>query len=142
MFFGFPLYFTELAQARALAHKVMGDLGEPYAIAESWSWSGLPGLLSVQPSLCRGLVRIHYLLARASASRLAFYDGTGKLVRTILSGTQGPGRFSCLWVGCDNQGQLVPAGLYFFQLSVGDQGPGAAFSAPAGHETLEILVLR
>lgn len=51
---------------------------------------------------------------------LCIYDVSGRLVRTILDGTQEAGRRSAVWEGLNDSGVKVAAGVYFYRLT----GPG------------------
>jgi flagellar hook assembly protein FlgD len=53
--------------------------------------------------------------------RLAVFDVTGALVRTLYDGHLGPGRHSFAWDGRNDRGQRVGSGVYFYRLA-GDGG--------------------
>jgi hypothetical protein len=52
--------------------------------------------------------------------RLAIYDLRGRVVRTLISGALGRGRYPAAWDGTDERGRPVPSGVYFVRLDVGD----------------------
>ena len=56
-------------------------------------------------------------LKYADHARLALYDPQGRLVRTILDGTVGPGRHIYYWDGRDDAGRDTAAGTYFYRLT-------------------------
>jgi len=47
---------------------------------------------------------------------LQVYDIRGRVVRTLLSGEQAPGRYSIQWNGRDERGVSVSSGVYFYRL--------------------------
>ena len=59
---------------------------------------------------------IRFSLDRAGPVRLTIYDGTGRVVRTLLSGPAGAGGNSIVWDGRDNDGRDAASGVYFYRL--------------------------
>lgn len=53
--------------------------------------------------------------------KLEIYDICGKKVKTLLSKKQTPGFKSLVWDGKDEDKNLLPSGVYFYRLKVGDQ---------------------
>jgi hypothetical protein len=67
---------------------------------------------------------IHYDLPQAEAVHLGVYDVSGRLVRTLVQGARVPaGKQTAAWNGRDDNGRVVPRGVYFYRLTAG------AFSA-------------
>jgi beta-glucanase (GH16 family) len=67
---------------------------------------------------------IHYDLPQAEAVYLGVYDVSGRLVRTLVQGARVPaGKQTAAWNGRDDNGHVVPRGVYFYRLTAG------AFSA-------------
>jgi hypothetical protein len=52
---------------------------------------------------------------------IGVYDLAGRLVRTLSSGVQSPGRHAIEWDGRDEQGSRVNKGMYFIHVRIGDQ---------------------
>ncbi|MCK4774875.1 MAG: choice-of-anchor B family protein, partial [Candidatus Krumholzibacteria bacterium] len=48
---------------------------------------------------------------------LLIYDVSGRLVRTMVNGTQTPGRKTVTWDGRSNRGQMVATGVYFYRMT-------------------------
>jgi flagellar hook assembly protein FlgD len=48
---------------------------------------------------------------------LAVYDISGRLVRTLESGSLAAGQYSRVWDGRDASGRSVSSGTYFYRLS-------------------------
>jgi len=63
---------------------------------------------------------ISYELAAGGQVKIAVYNVTGQLIRTLLDEYQMTGRYNIGWDGKDQTGRKVAAGLYFCQL----QAPG------------------
>ncbi|TET21700.1 MAG: T9SS type A sorting domain-containing protein, partial [Candidatus Stahlbacteria bacterium] len=63
---------------------------------------------------------ITYTLSSSSSISLKIYDVTGKLVRTLVSGSQGAGTHTACWDARNDSNQQVPAGLYFILLETAD----------------------
>ncbi len=51
--------------------------------------------------------------------RMAVYNLRGELVKTLLAGVRGPGRYTVTWDGTDDAGRPVSAGVYLYRLQVG-----------------------
>jgi hypothetical protein len=52
-------------------------------------------------------------------ARLALYDISGRLVRTLAEGTFEAGRYHRAWDGTDEAGQRVATGIYFVRFDAG-----------------------
>ncbi|MCH7760676.1 T9SS type A sorting domain-containing protein [candidate division TA06 bacterium] len=73
---------------------------------------------------------IHYILPAVSSQqsainnptrvRLAIYDITGRVVRTLVDGVQEVGSYTVEWNGKNSREQEVPNGIYFYRLQMGD----------------------
>lgn len=83
---------------------------------------GIPSkyYLSNFPNPFNPTTTIHYTLPEDSQVSIVIHDLLGKKVAQILSSTQPSGTHSIKWNGTDQQGNLVPAGIYFYQLQAGD----------------------
>lgn len=78
--------------------------------------------LTASPNPFTGSVRILFTLDRKTKAEISIYDVTGRLVRSISSGTLYPTQHSFEWDGRDQSGVAVPAGVYFCRLRAGDRG--------------------
>lgn len=54
-------------------------------------------------------------------ARLAVYDVTGRLIRTLISGKLEPGRYSIAWDGKGENARDAMCGVYFCRLNVGSK---------------------
>jgi len=73
---------------------------------------------AVRPSVVRDRAHVSYTVSRAGRVELGVYDVTGKLVRTLVSGTVAPGAQTATWDRTDDGGRLVANGTYFYRLTV------------------------
>ena len=64
---------------------------------------------------------LRFSLGEQASVTLEIYDGSGRLVREILSGSTLPaGEHSRRWDGRDRQGRPAPSGVYLVRLRAGD----------------------
>ncbi|NQV15832.1 T9SS type A sorting domain-containing protein [bacterium] len=63
---------------------------------------------------------IMYNLPERSNVTLSVFDITGRNIRTIVSESKPAGHYESQWNGTDDEGQQVPAGMYFARLEAGD----------------------
>lgn len=74
------------------------------------------------PNPANPIVKLLYIIPRNAGSQnvsLKIYDVSGRLVRTLVSGTQAPGPYPVVWDGRDDAGRGVGSGNYFARLNVG-----------------------
>ena len=65
--------------------------------------------------------RIAYSLLKLTDSaplEVGIYDIGGRHIRELYMATQASGRYTLVWDGLDDQGALVPPGLYIYRISV------------------------
>jgi hypothetical protein len=62
---------------------------------------------------------INFTLSAKENVTLAIYDVSGRLVKTLVSGTRDLGTHSVTWDGRDNTGTTVGSGVYFYRLDAG-----------------------
>ena len=55
---------------------------------------------------------------KAGPAQLAVFDVQGRLVRTLLDGTAGPGMVTCTWQGHTDAGREAASGVYFCRLRI------------------------
>lgn len=63
---------------------------------------------------------IKYSVPEISKVKLSIYDVSGKEVNTIVNTVQLPGEYSILWRGKDARGNNVSSGVYFYNLTAGN----------------------
>lgn len=100
-------------------------------LSGNW-WAPLDEVTTVDPELTAGIqvflphpnplnpqTEISFSLARATALKLRIFDSRGRLVRSLLEGSFGPGRMAVEWDGRDDQGRALAAGVYLVRLAHG-----------------------
>jgi hypothetical protein len=74
--------------------------------------------LTVWPNPAFGRANVSYDVPLATDVSLTVFDASGRLVRTLESGTRKPGRHTATWDGTDTRGRRVANGVYFYRLDV------------------------
>jgi hypothetical protein len=73
-------------------------------------------LLQNRPNPALGFTEIGFALPDQGHVDLRLYDLTGRSVRTLASGSYGPGEHSVRFDGRDDRGLRLPPGIYFYRL--------------------------
>ncbi len=76
--------------------------------------------LRVFPNPSFGNAMIKYGLPERADIRLGLYDISGRLVKTIYSGTAEKGYHTVRWNGKNKYGKKVASGIYFYKLEAGN----------------------
>jgi hypothetical protein len=76
------------------------------------------GLAQNSPNPFKAFTVIEFGVSGHAWVRLAIYDAAGHLVRTVSAGYRETGYYRECWDGRDADGRTVPAGLYFYSLTV------------------------
>ena len=71
------------------------------------------------PNPFAGSAQLALSLPAAGHTRLRLYDGSGRLVRTLINGTLDAGSRLHGWDGLDDHGRRTPPGLYIASLEAG-----------------------
>jgi hypothetical protein len=71
------------------------------------------------PNPFNPVTRIAYELPLQVEVTLTVFDVDGRLVKTLVSGTKGPGAFTATWEGKNDDGDSVASGVYFYHLRAG-----------------------
>lgn len=59
--------------------------------------------------------------ARGASVLLAVHDAAGRVVRTLVSGEARAGHHIVTWNGANESGDPVPAGAYYYRLTIGEE---------------------
>ncbi len=78
-----------------------------------------PVRCDVAPNPCRVQARIGYAVGSPAHVTLGIYDRAGTLVRTVFDGTTDRGKHVAVWDLKSDRGIRVPAGTYFYRLTLG-----------------------
>ncbi|MBD3337016.1 MAG: T9SS type A sorting domain-containing protein [Candidatus Eisenbacteria bacterium] len=100
---------------------------EPGAGHEATEGSRLQGNA---PNPTENRTAIRFSLQREGHMRLRIYDAGGRVVRTLMDGVRAAGQHETAWDGHNDNGEQVPAGTYFYQLST-----------DSGSETKRLVIL-
>jgi len=83
--------------------------------------AGLPfALEAITPNPFVGSTTISFAVPATVNVSLKVYDITGKLVTTLVSGNQTPGRHAVTWNGTDDLGRSVAQGIYLVRMDAKD----------------------
>jgi hypothetical protein len=74
-------------------------------------------LLPARPNPSSGATVIAYEIPKAGQVNLDVYDICGRRVKTLQNSYQPSGSYALTWKGDDQNGRLLPAGVYFYRLS-------------------------
>ncbi|OGG55213.1 MAG: hypothetical protein A3F84_08320 [Candidatus Handelsmanbacteria bacterium RIFCSPLOWO2_12_FULL_64_10] len=100
--------------AKPVALARVGEAGEDApAVPEAF------GLDPNYPNPFNPATTIRYTLPEAAGVTLVVYNILGQQVRTLVSGSQGPGYHAVVWDGRDEVGRQVASGLYLYRLQAG-----------------------
>ena len=93
-------------------------IGDPTG-AEAPSFHRSDGKVSLFafPSPFNPTTRINYQLFDRSAVKLAVYDVSGRLVRTLIDEVKPAGSYHVTWNGLDDTGEKIASGVYFAVLT-------------------------
>ncbi len=87
------------------------------AIGET-SFAGIPAPeMNLNPNPFHEQLSIGFTLAEASNVRVDIYSINGRIVRTIIPGSMGPGSHSMTWDGTSDSGELLGRGVYFVRMT-------------------------
>jgi hypothetical protein len=73
------------------------------------------------PNPARHQVRVGYDLPKAAVVRLTVHDIAGRMVRVLLDREHDDGTHTLQWNLSNEQGDTLPAGVYFFRLAADDE---------------------
>jgi hypothetical protein len=91
-------------------------------IAKPTAWM----LERVAPNPAAGTPDVRFAVPERSAVRLAVFDISGALVRTLANATMEPGVYTSTWDRRNQQGRPVAAGVYYLRL----EAPGVSQNQP------------
>lgn len=116
--------------------RIPGDGWDIWAKICNWQRTGIRDELALNPVVnsftlsqnypnpfnSATLIRYHLPAAsnRPATVNLKIYNTLGQEVRTLVDKRQGPGNYEVVWDGRDRWGNLLPSGIYFYLLKVGD----------------------
>ena len=72
---------------------------------------------SCYPNPFNPIVSINYNLDVKSEINVKVYNILGQEIKTLYTGSKNPGNYTLNWDGTNNEGNLMPSGSYFIELS-------------------------
>ena len=72
---------------------------------------------SCYPNPFNPIVSINYNLDVKSDINVKVYNILGQEIKTLYTGSKNPGNYTLNWDGTNNEGNLMPSGSYFIELS-------------------------
>jgi flagellar hook assembly protein FlgD len=78
-------------------------------------------VVSSAPNPFRGATTIRFALARDEKARLRIFDLSGRQVRELVLRATEPGMQAVSWDGRDVKGHPLGSGVYFYQITAGEQ---------------------
>lgn len=94
---------------------------ETAGVEESFNLPIFRSSITVSPNPFKAVTRVEWLGAGEEPISLEIYDASGRLVRTLAKiQTIEPKAYTTVWDGRDSNGKLLPSGVYFCKLKVGN----------------------
>ncbi len=84
---------------------------------------GLPSTYALYqnlPNPFNAATAIKFDLPEDTRATLSIYDMLGRKIRMLVSSELSAGTHTVIWDGCDNAGNVLPTGVYFYRLTAGD----------------------
>ena len=72
------------------------------------------------PNPFNPVTNILYDIPEVSEVNLEIYNVMGQRVRTLVQGTQEPGRYKIIWNATNDFGQALSSGMYIYRIQAGD----------------------
>jgi hypothetical protein len=122
IFFDFPLYFVQEAQACSLLHRALSDLGVyPSAVAEEES--NVPISFSLKqnyPNPFNAETVIEYSLPREGQVKITIYNLLGQKVKDLVDQKLSAGHQKISWDGKNDRGEVISSGIYFYRMEANE----------------------
>jgi hypothetical protein len=113
---GWPMFRHDLVHSACFGHVTSG-VGVAPDGPDGMAASGLR--LRSDPNPFSASTEIIYHVGLKGQVSLNLYNVEGKLVRTLADGLKPSGSYAAIWDGRNDDGIMVPPGLYLCRLSVG-----------------------
>lgn len=85
---------------------------------------------------------IEYDLPNVCLVTVEIFNTVGQRIRLVSSQVQGPGRFTSIWDGRDDQGQAMVSGVYFYQVTASAVANKESIQQIQFHETKKMLLVK
>ncbi len=77
-------------------------------------------MLEISPNPIYSSTKVKYVLEKSSSVSLNIYNASGQCVRTLVNSKKNPGVYEVNWNGKDNGNNMLPQGIYFLRMQVGN----------------------
>jgi hypothetical protein len=135
---GWGTYDGDPLMIQAPSGNLNGDIDESEFVWFPFSTTGTedrgPTSISMSPASPNPFsssTTIRLFLPRPAPVSLEIYDVAGRRVRTLISGSLGPGRHTFSWDGLNSSGNEVSQGIYFLKMISGEH-----------HRTGKVVILK
>lgn len=91
------------------------------AVADANTDNHLFSLGQNYPNPFNPTTHIAYQLNQAARVRLSIFDASGHEVARLVDQYEGVGEFNVIWNSKESNGRVVPSGMYFARLTVGNE---------------------
>lgn len=119
---GFSEFGFHVRQAKDLYERgyALPDTGAPPSPARIELFQNRPNPFTGTTTIYFTLSGIPGRIQDAKHITLFVYDVNGRFVRTLADWPKSPGLHWCYWDGQDDVGRMVPSGIYFYRLQLGE----------------------
>ncbi|MFH1277860.1 MAG: FlgD immunoglobulin-like domain containing protein [Candidatus Eisenbacteria bacterium] len=74
------------------------------------------------PNPFNPVTTLRYEVEGTAPVEIGVFDVRGRLVRTLVNETMGPGRHEAVWDGRTDSGESAPSGVYLYRIRIGSFG--------------------
>ncbi len=123
IYFDFPLYFIQEAEACSLLHRALSDLEMYPSSVEEEAGTNVPLSFSLGqnfPNPFNPETVIEYFLPRESQVQITIYNLLGQKVRDLIDQRVSAGHQKVSWDGRNDKGEAVSSGIYFYRMRAGE----------------------
>jgi hypothetical protein len=93
------------------------------SVEEQKSSHGMNGALFAYPCPFKKSSQLSFCIDKQTRTQIRVFDARGSVVRDLFDATIEPGlSYSITWDGKDNNGRIVPKGVYFYKLETDKTG--------------------
>jgi len=77
-----------------------------------------PGL-RVEPNPMKSSATIYYEIPESGFTRVSIFNMNGNKITDLVNESLAGGNYTVKWYGCDDNGNMQPAGIYIFRITSG-----------------------
>ncbi|KPJ73483.1 hypothetical protein AMJ52_03640, partial [candidate division TA06 bacterium DG_78] len=87
-----------------------------FSVEEQKSSNGMNVTLFAYPCPFTKSSQLSFCINKQTRTRVRVFDASGSVMRDLFDATLEPGPYSITWDGKDNNGRILPKGVYFYKL--------------------------